>query len=430
MNYNRIGLMLLCLIPMVVGTLDAQQPKGIDLLKKRIAQVGKLKFRQTVPIRYVNKSRLKDYIKSRFQKEYSPELSAKDAVFIRLMGFVDRTIDVRKVRERILLNNVGGMYDDKTKELVVLDTFREIDYINSMVMIHELRHSLQDSYFNLTQLLEKNAFSDFDDRKLALLAAMDGDATFTMVQCNGLDAGILTSSYTADALMSIAPVPKTSLFYREPAVIKYQFIMPYLEGLRFVNMVFRKKKWKGVNRILGRPPISTEQVLHPNKYFNREYPVNVGIQYRPEGYELFHSGVIGEYYLNILLKPEGQEEIVDVANGWGGDTFHIYKHPQERSYFLAWESEWDKDIFCSRFYSDFKRFLENHFKVNLKKGTASVSIKPGKKGAETVSTFWAGRGGIGEKDYFFITKSETKIFYARSNNRKQMNTFIYGGNYD
>jgi hypothetical protein len=393
--------------------LQAQSAPNLAALKKKVVSVGKLEFKRDVPVKYYAKARLQEYLDASFKKDYPLQTAQKDAVFIRLMGFTHKTVDVRGIRRRILLDNAVGLYDEKTKELLALEDYRQINYFNSMILAHELRHAIQDSHFNLSELMKP--YSDYDDRKLAVLAAVEGDATFLMVECGGLDPNILASSHNSDALMSFTPAPKPTLLYREPEVIKYQLVMPYIVGLRFVNAVYKKKKWKGVNRILSRPPDSSEQILHPEKYLKREPPVTVQIQFEPDGYDLFHSGVIGEYFLGILLKPRGQEVFIDYAGGWGGDKFHIYKHPHEASYFLAWESVWDKETFCSHFYTHFKRFIENSFSVNFKKGSVKVY------------SFVAGRGG---SDYFFIMKSNNKMFYARSNNRKVMNTFIFGGNYD
>jgi hypothetical protein len=390
---------------------------GIDALKEKVAAVGKLAFKHDVSINYLNKTRLKKYISAFFEKEYPEQLSGKESEFIRLMGFTsnDANIDVRNIRKRLFVENTGGLYNEETDELMVLVQYRELNYINSMVLVHELRHALQDQYYNLDRILDSRSFSDFDDRRLAVLAALEGDATFLMVQYSGLDADILASSPTSDALMSFLPTAKPTLLYREPEIIKNQLLMPYIYGLRFVSAVFKKKKWKGVNRIFHLPPASTEQIIHPEKYFKREAPMEVIIQYQPRGYQLFHSGVIGEYYLKVLVKSEEDYTYKDYAVGWGGDTFHIYKN--DASYFLLWESVWDEDIYCSNFFSDFKRFIENRFDVNFKKGNV--------KGID----FIAGKSGDGE-DYFFLMKLKDKIFYARSDNRDQMNALIYGGNYD
>ncbi len=416
---------VVCLFLVTQGGLHSQlsQHEDIESLKKHITVVGQLPFKEDIPVRYLGKTSLQKYIARRFDKDYPEELSRKEAEFIRLMGFVDREVNVRRLRKRILINNAGVWYNQESKELLALHEYQDFDFVHGMVLAHQLRRALLDQHFDLTALA--GGRSDFDDRKLAVLTAIKGDATFIMVLFSDMNADILLSSPDGDALFSYAPIIKPTLLYRKPLVFKYQLLMPYLEGLRFVNAVFKKKKWKGVNEILNDPPESTEQILHPDKYFNKEKPVSVTISYNPEGYKLFHSGVIGEYYLNVLLKPEKSLFLEDYANGWGGDTFHIYKKPGTKdetsgSYFLAWKSVWDRDKkvnYCSHFHTDFKRFIERRFHVNFKKGKV--------KGIN----FIAGLSQSGE-GYFFLARLGYTVFYARSNNRKQMNTFIYGGHYD
>lgn len=398
----------------------AQQPTGVDILKKRIARIGKLPFSRAVPVRYLDNDELRNEVEKRFNSSYSKKMAQKEAVFIRLMGFTGETLDVFRIRKRIALDNVGGYYDKVNKELLALREYRSVDYVNSMILLHELRHSLQDIYFDLQSLLDKRPYSDFDDRRLALLAALEGDATFLMVQCSDLDPRLLASTQTADALISFAPVAKASMLYREPEVIKKQLVMPFIQGLRFFNTIYKRRKWKGVNRVLKRPPLSSEQILHPKKYLKNEKPNEVSIRYVPRGFNLYHSGVIGEYYLNVLLSPMGQEEDLDFAQGWGGDMFHIFKDPRKPRYFLLWKAQWDKDVYCSHFYTDFKRFLEWRFRVRFKLG------QPAER------QFIAGRGvnADGKEEYFFLMKFEDRLVYARSNDKNQMNTFIYGGNYD
>jgi hypothetical protein len=399
------------------------QYNDIESLKKMISVLGKLPFKQDIPIRFMSKTRLQGNIAARFDADYPEKLSEKEGEFIWLMGFVERKIDVRRIRKQILLNNAGVWYNSKSKELLALYEYQDINFIHAMTLVYELRHSIQDQYFDLSALVSNK--SDFDDRKLGILAAIKGDATFLMLLSSDMNADILLSSPEGESLFSYAPIIKPSLLYRKPLVLKYQLLMPYVEGLRFVNTVFKKKKWKGMNEILHDPPESSEQILHPDKYLKREKPVKVTISYKPEGYDLFHSGVIGEYYLNVLLKPRNNLSLADYANGWGGDTFHIYKKPKNKqdstnSYFLVWKSTWDRDKkvnYCSHFYTDFKRFIERRFLVNFKEGKV--------KGVN----FIAGQSQSGE-GYFFLSRSGYKIFYARSNNRKQMNTFIYGGHYD
>lgn len=387
-------------------------PQSVQMLKKEVTEIGRLKFKSDIPVKYFNRKELAAYIEKLFSQEYPADLLEKETLFIHLMGFSgDRKLNLAKERKKILVDNVGGLYNEKTGELFALDEYRTVDFMNSLVLVHELRHGLQDQHFNLAGLMDARPPSHFDDRRLALLAAIEGDATFVMVNFSGFDAGLLTSGFGGDTLLSFLPSASSARLSAATDIVKYQFIMPYLEGLRFVDYIFRKKKWKGVNRILANPPVSSEQILHPQKYLQREMPVPVQIEQKPAGYRLHHAGVIGEYYLNILLKEK--DDYVDYARGWGGDRFEIHKSADR--YFLLWESHWDKEEYCANFYHDFKRFIERRFEINFKKGN---------RGGRD---FIAGESRAG---YFFISRLKDKLFYVRTDDREQVNKFISGGHYD
>lgn len=412
----RLLTLIICAFFLLPSAIDAQE-QDIEVLKQKIIATGKLPFKKEVSLRFMDKPRMKKYLADYFDRKYSDQLAGKEALFMKLMGFVIHKPDVKNIRKRIHLSNVAGGYNPETKELLALNQYRSANYIHAMMLIHELRHALQDQHFNLNSPAFKSTYSDFDDRRLAVLAAVEGDATLLMVLCSEMNPDVLTASPDADALFSLSPVAKNSVLYNEPPIFRHQLQMPYLHGLRFVTAVFKKKKWKGVNRILKNPPDSSEQVLHPEKYLKREKPIAVAIQYTPQDYRLYHSGVIGEYLLNVLVTPKDSYVNRDYAQGWGGDTFHIYTRPDSGNYFLAWECMWDKYTFCASFYEDLKRFLEKQYKINFKKG----SIKN--------RNFIAGKAQ-NSGDYFFLMKWDLKLFFARSNDKNQMNLFIYGGNYD
>ncbi|HLP59804.1 MAG TPA: hypothetical protein VK186_13275 [Candidatus Deferrimicrobium sp.] len=392
--------------------LTAQQGNlTIQELKQRVAALCKLDFKTDIPIKYLNKDRLKKYIGARVDQEYPGELVEKEEMYFQLLGFSDQPINVKNLHKKILIANAGAYYNEKTKEFFALKGYQSLNMMNAMVVAHELRHALLDAHFDLTGLLGK--YPDYDDRGLAVICAIEGDAVFTTLLCNGFNPELMASTDNAAPLFSFSPMGNTAQLYKSPDVVKNRFMMPNIDGLRFLIAVFSKKKWQGINDIWSSPPDSSEQILHPEKYLKREKPIAVAIEYIPDGYELYHSGVIGEYYLNVLLMPTHASKYFAFANGWGGDAFNIYR--KSSSHFLIWKSTWDEEKFCASFSFLFKRFIENKFQANFKEGNI--------KG----SAFVAGQSG---DNYFFIRRIRNEMIYIRTNDRNQMNKFIYGGNYD
>ncbi len=381
----------------------------IEELKRSVVEIGRLEFRKDVPVRYLDRAQMKRYIERLFEEDYPGELAGKEEEFLYWMGFTRDKIALKPLRKKIILENVGGMYNEKTDELLAVEEFRRVDMLNAPALAHELRHALQDQHFDLDTLL--GDLSDFDDRKLAALAAVEGDATLVMVLQMGMDPDLVGGAFSPENLISFSAMAGATTLAAAPEIVKYQLLMPYLEGMKFSRAVVKKKKWSGLNRVLDHTPLSSEQVLHPEKYLAAEKPQAVSTRFRPVRGEKFHSGVIGEYYLNVLLKDGLAPD--DPASGWGGDLFSLYRDGDSR--LLLWESVWDTPGDCSRFQADFRRFLERTFHVNFREAS------------EQGRAFLAGSSGSG---YFFLRRDNARLFYARSNDRDRINELISGGLYD
>ncbi|MCX6558674.1 MAG: hypothetical protein NTW95_14785, partial [Candidatus Aminicenantes bacterium] len=242
-------------------------------------------------------------------------------------------------------------------------------------------------------------------------AAVEGDATWVMIRQLGFDPDLIGEAFSPENVLAFSALAGTSSLGDAPAIVRDQLLMPYLDGMKFSRDVFNKDKWKGLNQVLAQPPQSSEQILHPEKYFKREKPATVRIAFRPASWQEIHSGVIGEYFLNVLL-AEGTD-ITDAAAGWNGDAYAIYG--KNASLLLLWKAQWDTVQDCARFAAAFRSFLEKKFKL---------AFRPGQNNGQT---FLAGNSAAG---YFFLLERHATLFYARSNDRGQINEFINGGYYD
>lgn len=388
--------------------LDAQTIT-IQELKRSLVKKGNLKFLTDISIKYMEKDRMTRYLSRVAEKEYASDMAAKDAAFLYLMGFSDKPLELKQARSKIIVNNAGVYYNEKTGELVALPKFRKPNMMNAVTLVHEMRLALVDQHFDISGIL--GAHSLFDDRGLARLAAIKGDSTFVMVVFNGFSPEVMASTFSSESLLSMSPLGTTAQLHKAPDVVQQQFVMPHVHGLRFMAGVFKKKKWKGILRVLNEPPNSSEQILHPEKYLKLEEPEEIEITFKPEGYNLYHSGVIGEFYLGVMLGKHKSYQSPPL--GWGGDAFQIYR--KDKNYFMIWKSSWDDDRFSGNFYYEYKRFLEKKYEVHFKEGNVNGAI------------FIAGHTG---EHYYFLRRVSDRMIYIRTNDREQMNKFIYGGNYD
>ena len=137
---------------------------------------------------------------------------------------------------------------------------RRLTPMNQLVLSHELRHALQDQYMAIHDLLGDDV-SDYDDRSLALLSLLEGDATFVMERflwkrLPGGGEGLgRAGRRTAAAVFGLGALPAASV-PGAPPVVRDQLVLPYFAGRDFVKALFDKGGWEAVQGRLGaaRPP--------------------------------------------------------------------------------------------------------------------------------------------------------------------------------
>jgi hypothetical protein len=137
-------------------------------------------------------------------------------------------------------------------------------------------------------------------------------------------------------------------------VLQDQLVRPYLTGRDFVRQIWKRGGWDAVRRAWSAPPVSTEQVLHAEKFFAGELPQTVRPPYAPRGGSLLLEGVLGELLTRTLLGAGGEQ----AAAGWGGDAFAAWDVGGRTM--LVWASAWDTpadaEEFLARARQQFGRY--------------------------------------------------------------------------
>jgi hypothetical protein len=153
-----------------------------------------------------------------------------------------------------------------------------------------------------------------------------------------------------ERLAAVTPdLPGTRELFDAPAYLRETLLFPYLDGLVFCTRV----RGAGGQKLLDRafrhdPPVSTEQVLHPEKWIAlRDEPVRIELPdlgRRLKGYRKRLEGSWGELGTRLVLSERlgagGRERAEAAAAGWGGDAWALYEKDARDAVF-AWVTEWD-----------------------------------------------------------------------------------------
>jgi hypothetical protein len=301
-------------------------------LQTEVAAAGGIPFRSDVPVEYMTRAELGRYLKEVLDSEYPPARAEADQRTLVAFGLLPAGADLRGMRARILEENIVGFYDERPgkKRLYAVSEQRKLTPANQLILSHELRHALQDQYADLHAILPES-IGDFDDRRLAFVSVLEGDATLVMERflIRRLAGGEGESDIPPFS-MPTPPMPDV------PPVLRDQLLLPYFAGRDFAQSLQKKGGWGALKEAWGRPPESTEQVLHPEKYEAREAPRPVDLAYAPRGGRAINDGVLGEVLIRTFL-GEGASEAA--AAGWGGDRYRVWDVAGKT--LLVWRSVWD-----------------------------------------------------------------------------------------
>jgi hypothetical protein len=368
------GTLVLCALALAGGTARPQEPAAepeadpselLDALlatvagfkemtpselEREVAEIGGVRFRRPVTFEFLDRPALGRYVHEILETEYGPEKARADARTLTAFGLLPAGTDLRALRARLLEENVAGFYDVRKghKRMYAISARRTLTPGNQLVLSHELRHALQDQYADVNALLPQSV-GDFDDRSFALVSLLEGDAILVMEQFlkkrlpGGDGRAFDASGFT---------MPVAEMLPDVPPVLRDQLMLPYAAGRSFAAALFGRGGWPALRAAWTAGPASSEQVLHPEKYFARESPLPVEPGPAPSGGTLVQEGILGEAFVGTLL---GDGSAAARA-GWGGDRFRTWDVGGRT--LLAWRSVWDTPADAREFQDALAGVLE------------------------------------------------------------------------
>jgi hypothetical protein len=289
--------------------------------------------------------------------------SADQDVFFSAFDFPPANAKVGSTLDEVLGEQIIAFYDQHTHSVHVRkDRPNADDDEMTMVLAHELAHSLQEQHLPVPDL---RATTDADTR-LAELAVIEGDAMLVMLAHAAyrrripLNRALARAAVMAtdDAFQRYARASRADrALMRAPPLIRERLTFPYLRGLTFVGDVWRAGGFPLVNRMYAHAPTTTEQILHPEKYLAGEKPVPVREPEAPKGYEKISSGRVGELQIRVVLErclPPARAAAA--ASGWGGDAYTIARSTNGKGA-LLWATVWDDETQAIEFETALKEYV-------------------------------------------------------------------------
>jgi hypothetical protein len=326
---------------------------------KETSELRELSILRAVKSGAQSRSEIERMIVKNLDEENTPAESHAAEAVLKAFGLVPHEFDYRAFLIKLLTEQVAGYYDPKAQEFYLADWI-ELE-AQKPVMAHELTHALQDQHFNLRRF-EKWPKGD-SDAELAAHALIEGDATLAMT--------LYTAKNPLVALAFIRSLGSNGAsleqYNQAPRAIKESLLFPYEEGSAWATQVYKRGGWEMVSRAFDKLPQSTEQILHPDKYFSYEAPVKVTLpDFRSNlgpTWKRIDADVMGEwgYYLALDEYLKDAAESKRASAGWAGDRFAVYEGPKPGDLFVPQMTVWDTPNDAREFFDAYEKRIAKRF---------------------------------------------------------------------
>jgi len=327
-----------------------------DAIAKEVAKIRGLPVKKRIPKEVVDKVALRARLLVMAAEEKTQRETAAEGLALARWGMIPLATDYAALLVELLTEQVAGYYDPKTKVLSISSSAGDDPAWAELVLAHEIDHGLQDQAFDLEK------FEDLPptegDASAARRALVEGDGIAVMIELMLARQGSGAPWSNPDVTLAIEKamtVPGNGdALDKAPLAIRDSLIFPYRAGLTFVAALRRRQPWSAVDAAYAKPPSSTEQIIHPERYLAGDEPVRVALPAPAalEGFAIVHDSVWGELSFDLFLRSHGVDPAAagHAAEGWGGDRVitlakareaGIERSPQ-RAVGIA-RTEWDSE---------------------------------------------------------------------------------------
>ena len=286
-----------------------------------------------------------DALRERTTKDFTadnpPEYIAANERLLKALGLMPEAESLQDLYLELLGSQVAGFYDPDEKQLFVVSRSGTINGADKITFAHEYDHALQDANFDVFG--DHKELLDESDQALARAAVYEGDATLLMILWAGPN---LTPEEFAEVQSAGSDPESLEILSRTPSILVDGLLFPYTAGQAFVTPYQQSGGWAGVDALYADLPLSTEQVMHPDKYQAGEKPVDVEL---PDVAAQIGAGwteelqdTFGEFQTRTWLREVGVggSDTSDAAAGWGGDRLAVLKGPDD-AWAVVMKTAWD-----------------------------------------------------------------------------------------
>jgi hypothetical protein len=320
--------------------LDPELAAQIEEIKTDTVSIRGLELLEPVPIAVISRDQLRENLTEDLEEDYSQEEADQETREFWLLRLIDDpSLDLYAFELDLLSEQVLGYYNPKRDELFVVSDAEGISALAEFTLTHELVHAIQDLHYDI----ERVRFYDQgdEDRDRAAVSLIEGDAELAQIS--------YAEQMSPERLLELlaeASTLSSKVIDSAPPYLRERLYFPYEAGIEFVQAAFEDGGYDAVNAIYADPPRSTEQIIHPEKYFEeRDDPQSVEM---PDlsgalgaGWAEVDDDSLGEFDLSVMLRENGATNPEAAAAGWDGARYSLYDRDGGAGALIAVQTVWD-----------------------------------------------------------------------------------------
>ena len=308
--------------------------------------------------------RSKEQIRAHIIQEMNDDKDAAEryagARSAEAFGLLPKGFDLDSFMIDLLTEQIAGLYDPKAHEFYVADWIHIED--QRMVIAHELTHALEDQHFQIEAWVK--AARPNDDSELARESVLEGSAMVAMVEYLLQGSGrSLQDLPDIDPAMLVGDMAETPLLKKAPPFLKDALIFPYIDGLTFSATVLKPSGWEALSGIFRKPPVSTQQILHPALYSSGKVPAPVWLPSVEKAlgsdWAKLEENVMGEFgWKEVLKQFLGEPRGKTLSAAWDGDRYAVYEEKPTKRLLLITRERLASQSLAERFFGQYSEALE------------------------------------------------------------------------
>lgn len=333
--------------PAAAQSLDARQLSAlVDSLMPIVAKASGMEFKSTPHSAVRTREQVRTYLLAKLAQELPPARLEGISTAYRLLGLLPDTLDVSKLFLDLYTEQVAGFYDPDSTTLFAVAGGNRVEL--RLILAHELVHALQHQYTPLDSIMKD---SHDADRLAAAQAVFEGQATLASMAALLPGTDVIGDDGFWETFRGQLQVQQSGMkvFNEAPLAIRSGLTFPYVQGSEFVRW-FRKNHpdQQPFGALL---PVSTEQILHPERYARGDAPLTV--RFAADTVTPMFDDTFGEFEIDVLRSSlAGIGEVpTDLAVGWGGDRMRLYRNTGGAA--LVWVTVFDDARSAERFVAQF-----------------------------------------------------------------------------